>query len=73
VDTDNGSTDTYDYDCSHYYDCLADGDADYTHEYDDEDFTAAVMCCACKMQSGDGKERGTGADDDYYEDGSDDA
>lgn len=61
-DTNDGAVDVYDYDCSGYPHCLAGGDASYTHDYDDDDFTAAEMCASCKKQScsdGDQDDRGS--------------
>jgi membrane protein involved in colicin uptake len=51
ADTAGEATDVYDYSCSDYPRCLASGDSSYTHDYDDDDFTAADMCAACKKQS----------------------
>jgi len=50
-DTAGEATDVYDYACADYPRCLAYGDSSYTHDYDDDDFTAADMCAACKKQS----------------------
>jgi len=51
ADTAGEATDVYDYACADYPHCLASGDSSYTHDYDDDDFTAADMCAACKKQS----------------------
>ena len=42
VDTDNGATDIDNYPCQFYYDYPSD-----CGHYDDGDFMANTMCCAC--------------------------
>ena len=43
IDIDNGATDTFDDGCSSYYD----NPEAYCGNYDDDDFTASLLCCAC--------------------------
>ena len=43
-DTDNGTTDKYGASCANRYNDFP----EYCGRYDDDDFKANVMCCACK-------------------------
>ena len=44
TNSDNGATDGADDSCEDWYD----ENPDDCGEYDDDDFTAKTMCCACK-------------------------
>ena len=50
VDLDNGETDATGFSCQAYK-----GNTEYCGTYDDDDFSANTMCCACKETMTNGK------------------
>ena len=48
TDTDNGATDSSGMPCTDYVAYVEGGAAFICGEYDDDDFFANTMCCACK-------------------------
>ena len=50
VDSDNGATDPFGFSCQNYK-----GNTEYCGTYDDDDFSANTMCCACKETMTNGK------------------
>ena len=49
IDTDNGATDSSGLPCTDYVAYVEGGYADICGQYDDDDFLANTMCCACKI------------------------